>query len=73
MNRLSSKRFYKNEYGFNKKGKSILPVNSEEFSLRGVSQAVEPRGSAVPAGTDSDPAKEDSSDFFIKAIYNNLQ
>ncbi|HEV7424115.1 MAG TPA: peptide deformylase, partial [Candidatus Paceibacterota bacterium] len=36
-------------------------VFGEEFSARGVSQADEPRGSALRALRDSDPAKRDSS------------
>jgi len=40
-------------------GRSITKNSNTNFSYRGVSQADEPRGSAVRARTDSDPEKEE--------------
>jgi len=42
----------------------------ENFSMRGVSQADAPRGSAVPAGTDSDPAEEEFSTPFVSTFHS---
>ncbi len=42
----------------------------ENFSLRGVSQTDEPRGSAVLASTDSDPAEEEFSTPFVSTFHS---
>jgi queuine tRNA-ribosyltransferase len=49
-----------------------LSKNATKYSLEGVSQADEPRGSAVPAGTDSDPIKNDFI-AFSPALFGIVQ
>ncbi|MES2023443.1 MAG: UvrD-helicase domain-containing protein [Patescibacteria group bacterium] len=46
----------------------IMDGNPAEFFRQGLSQADEPRVSAVPAGTDSDPVEKDSAGFPSIAI-----
>ena len=51
-----------------------LKIKAEtEFSLSGVSQADEPRGSAPLASGDSDPKKEDSVEGFLPALFGIVQ
>ena len=51
---------------------SDAPEKTEEYSLEGVSQTDESRGSAKPAGLDSDPIKNDSS-VFSSALFGIVQ
>ena len=51
---------------------SDAPEKTEEYSLEGVSQTDESRGSAKPAGLDSDPIKNDSS-VFSPALFGIVQ
>ena len=48
-------------------------LSSKDLLLAGVSQADEPRGSAVPAGTDSDPIKVESLlNLFLVVAYGKI-
>ena len=48
-------------------------LSGKDLLLAGVSQADEPRGSAVPAGTDSDPIKVESlPDLFLVVAYGKI-
>ncbi len=51
---------------------SNAPEKTEEYSLEGVLQTDESRGSAKPAGLDSDPIKNDSS-VFSPALFGIVQ